>query len=425
MVPRRMARLVAVSFAFVTTVAAQQVLEGAEPNSTIATATALTCGAEALGNLASAGDVDWYALTLTGVTDLRLETGPGAAPQIGDTMLTVLDSFGAPLLFNDNGVGCGNWSRLYRNGLAAGTYFVAVERGPAGAAAGSYTLDVRCAAPGVLAVPGLVAEGPESNDPRLGGTATTITLPARCNGVISSTGATGDWDFYRFTLTNETFVRVRVDGTATHPQQPAMDDPILYLHDAATPPNLLAGPFYASNFGVWDTAIDVRLAPGTYQVGIRGWVGSVAGRYYLDVRSYGGAAAAVASGGCGGRGLTVGISNSGPGAPSVIERPVLGTTYSLLGQGLGASGVSLHLVGFVPLAIDLTGLGAPGCTLAVDYVSMTPQIADALGNARWPVAIPESPALVGIVAISQAAVLDYSNPLGLTFSNAVTSTLGD
>ena len=403
---------------------AQRVQEAAEPNQTVATATPLALGREAFGTLATTGDSDWYRITLTASSDLRIETAPGYGAELGDTFVSLLDGNGFAFRSNDDGVGCARYSRLYVNGLAAGTYYIAVDAGAFAVANGTYALDVRAAAPGSAAVPPIAAEGAENNDPRTGGVATAIALPARCNGQIPVTGPNGDWDFYRFTLATESFVQVRVDATPTHPAPPVMDDPILYLFDGATPPNLLAGPFYASSFAVWDTAIDVPLVPGTYQVAIRGWVGSIAGRYYLDIRNSDAARVTVAAGGCGGRTLDVARTTLGPGAPLRLERPEIGSTWCLRGSNLGAGGFAFHVVGFAATFVDLTAFGAPGCVLEVDYVDTPLQLADGAGNTVFAVAIPEAPALQGIALVSQIAVFDLSNALGVTFSNRVSGILG-
>jgi hypothetical protein len=309
--------------------------------------------------------------------------------------------------------------------LSAGTYYVAVEAGAnAAPGGGSYVLDVRCAAPAAFVAPPLFAEGPENNDPRSGGTSTLVSLPARCNGQIPTVGATGDWDFYRFLLLGESFVQARVAATASHPQTPRLDDPVLYLFDASTPPNLLAGPFYASDFAVWDTAIDVRLPPGGYQIAIRGFAGSVGGRYYLDLHRTDAARVTVHPGGCGGRSAGLTVATTGPGAPTTVERPVLGTTYSVVGSNLGSGGFGFHLVGFASTALDLTAAGAPGCTYEVLHLDAILRLADGAGFARYAVAIPETLTLLGTTLQSQIAVLDFSNPLGLTFSNRVSAVVG-
>ena len=421
---RRFMRALVVIVLVQALVLAQQVPEAIEPNAALATATILPLGREGLGVLSTTVDSDWFRVTLASATDLRVETGPGYGVQVGDTVVTLLDGTGSPLRSNDDGVGCGYYSCLYANALPAGTYYLAVEAGAAAIAGGAYTLDVRGAVPVTLTAPPIVAEGAENNDPRSGGTATTVTLPARCNGLIPTTGPAGDWDFYRVLLLTESFVQVRVSATASHPSPPVMDDPILYLYDGNTPPNLLAGPFYASNFGVWDTAIDVRLLPGTYQFAIRGWVGSIAGRYYLDLHRSDAARITVHAGGCGGRQLDVATTNSGPGAPLRTERAVLGTTYALRGSNLGSGGFAFHAVGFAATFLDLTPFGAPGCVLEVSFVDTPLQLADGAGNTTFVVPVPEVLSLLGATLESQIAVFDLSNALGITLSNRATAVLG-
>lgn len=405
-------------------VRAQRVAEAAEPNQTAATATALAIGREAFGSLAAAGDADWYAISVPAGVRLRAETGPGLGAQARDTVLTLLDASGSPLRSNDDGVASGWYSRLYTPVLPAGQYFLVVEAGANTQVGGSYTLDVRGVAV-AAAVPPLASEGPESNDPRLGGVATGVTLPARCSGAAPSTGLAGDWDFYRFVLATESFVEARVDGTASHPTSPRLDDPVLYLFDNSAPPNLLAGPFQSSSYGVYDAVLEARLPAGSYQIAIRGWNGSNGGSYYLDVTRRDAARVTVFPGGCGGRLLDVATTDAGPAAPLRLERPVVGTTLSLLGANLGANAFTFHVVGFAPTFIDLGMLGAPGCALEVTYVDTPLYLADAAGRVVYPLALPEAANLLGLTIESQAAVFDLSNALGVTLSNRVAAVVGN
>ncbi|MBZ0152539.1 MAG: hypothetical protein K8J09_13515 [Planctomycetes bacterium] len=402
-----------------------QVAEGPEPNDSVATATTLGCGAQALGVLANANDADWYRLVLTAPAVLRCETGPGAGGEIGDTTLVLLDAGGAPLAANDDGVGVGYYSRLTTKTLAAGTWFVAVHAGPQALASGSYSFDVRCTASTLVAPTTIVNEGVEPNDPRLGGTATTVLPTVRCNGILSSTGGGGDYDFYRVILFGETFLQARVSATATHPTTPRADDPVLYLFDGSSPPQLLAGPFRGTTYGLDDAAFDLRLPGGIYHVAVRGYEGSIAGRYYLDLHQSLGASATTHAGGCGGRTLGLRATAVGPGAPMGLERPVLGTTYELFGSGLGAFGITLHVVGFQATNVDLTPFGAVGCTLEVVWVDLPGQLADALGQTTFVVTLPDSVSLLGATLESQLAVLDGSNPLGVTLSNRVSAVAGN
>lgn len=403
---------------------AQQTPESAEPNSSTVTATLLPCGREGVGSIGGSTDVDWWSIAVAGTTELLVETSPGAGAQIGDTIVTLLDATGAPLLMNDNGIACGYYSRLRVPGLAAGNYFIAVERGALGAIAGSYALDVRCAVPATIGAPPVVAEGLENNDPRSGGTATAVTLDARCNGSLSSTGPGGDWDFWRFTLTEPGFVRAGVAATASHPNPPVADDLELYLFDGAAPPALLRSSATGSNFGVFDAEIAAWLPAGTYHVAVRGWVGSTTGHYYLDLRRVVGARAITNAGGCNGRQLAVPPTNVGPGAPVGIERPAIGRTYTLQGSGLGANSIGIHLFGITPAALDLASFGAPGCTLSVVWIDLIAFFTDAAGTAPVTLVLAEDPSLLGVPLETQVLVFDASNALGMTLSNSVSAVIG-
>lgn len=404
-------------------VAAQRIAEVAEPNQTAVSATPLPLGREAFGALASATDSDWYAITVPAGVRLRAETAPGLGAQARDTVLTLLDATGSPLRSSDDTFGAGWYARLYTPPLPAGQYFLAVEAGANAVAGGTYTLDVRGAVVAV-ASSAVVGEGPENNDPRLGGAATGVALPVRCNGTVPSTGLAGDWDFYRFTLAAESFLEARVDGTASHPSSQRLDDPVLYLYDNSTPPNMLAGPFQSTSFGVYDATLEARLPAGTYQIAIRGWNGSLGGAYYLDLVRRDAGRVTVFAGGCGGRALGVASTDAGPSAPVRLERPVIGTTWSLLGSNLGANGFTFHVIGFSATSIDLGMLGAPGCTLEVNYVDTPLQLADAAGRAVYALVLPESASLLGLTLESQAAVFDLSNALGVTLSNRVSAAIG-
>jgi hypothetical protein len=412
------------SIVFAASAAAQQVPEGTEPNSTVGTATSLPCGAEGTGTLGSTVDVDWWSFTLVTPTELFAETLPGMGTQIGDTILTLLDAGGAPLRTNDNGIGAGYYSRLHAPELAAGTYLLAVERGAQAALAGSYLLDLRCGPlPGSTGAT-LVAEGAENNDPRTGGTPTTVPVDSRCTGTLASTGPAGDWDFYRFTLLQPNVLRVRVDATAGHPSTPRTDDPVLYLYSDGAPPVLLASAFASADYGVWDAELVVRLAAGVYQVAVRGWQDSIAGSYYLDLRRVLAANATTNAGGCAGRTLDLLRTNIGPGAPLGLERPAIGRTYSLLGSGLGSNNPVAHAVGITQVSVDLTSFGAPGCFLDVDFIALLPLLADAAGMAAVTLPLGEDPSLLGVLLVDQLGVLDFSNTLGITTSNSVTAVMG-
>lgn len=402
----------------------QRLLEAPEPNDTPAQATVLPCGGEAEGTLASPADIDCYRLTLAAAAELWAGTGPGAAPEIGDTVVTLLDASGAPLRAAAGGVGTGDHAVLFAAALPAGTYYLQVARGAGGALAGSYVLDVRCRAVLASTVLPPVLEGAENNDPRSGGTPTPVVMPARCYGALASSGPLGDWDFYQVLLGVDGVLRARVDATSTLPSG-AADDLALYLFDGQTPPVQLLGPVIAGDPGAHDQQLVARLAAGTYRVAVRALQGSAAGSYRLDLSASAAARVTTWPGGCAGRTLDVAKTALGPGAPLRLERPATGSTWSLRGEHLGSAGFAFHVVGFTATALDLTPLGASGCTLEVAYVDTVFQFADATGRALWWLRIPDSSNLLGASLENQVAVLDLSNPLGVTLSNRVSAVLGD
>jgi hypothetical protein len=220
-------------------------------------------------------------------------------------------------------------------------------------------------------------------------------------------------------------VRAHTAATATHPTSPKADDLVLYLFDNGAPPVMLASSFTGTDYAAWDAEIGVWLPPGTYQIAVRGWRGSLAGSYYLDVRRTIGARATTNAGGCNGRSLAVPPTNVGPGAPLGLERPVLGRTYALQGSGLGASSIGIHLFGVVPASLDLTAFGAPGCTLSLSWIDLLAFVTDGAGNAAVVLTLTEDPSLLGVPLETQVAMLDGSNALGMTFSNSVSAVMGN
>lgn len=415
---------IAVNTAGLSSLIAQRISEAPEPNSTIGTAALLSSGQEALGNLSSMLDEDWFRIVLFTPTDLRVQTGPTWSGEIRDTVITLLDASGGPLRANDDGVDAGHYSNLYAKELTPGTYFIAITAGENAAASGGYLLDMRAelaTSPSSLLA---ASEGPENNDPRTGGTATNIFAPIRCNGDLATTGHDGDWDFWRILSFGDQMLRIRVAGTASHPNAPA-DDVAVYLFDGATIPNRVAGPFFASDRAEWDQAIDIRVTGGFHHLAVRGVEGSNAGSYYVDVATRSVSTATVFAGGCGGRILGLPETSFGAGSPLSIESAFLGTSYSVEGANLGSNGFAFHVVGLASTFVDLTPFGAIGCALEVSYVDTAFQFADLSGRATWTIAVPDDVSLIGASLHSQAAVLDLSNPLGITISNRVATMIGN
>lgn len=92
--------------------------------------------------------------------------------------------------------------------------------------------------------------------------------------------------------------------------------------------------------------------------------------------------------------------------------------------GLVATGFSDQFAGPVPLPLDLSGLGMPGCQLLAD-----PQVVQlVIGQnqiAVWPWALPANVAYLGLRFYQQGFALDAAaNPTGLTASNGVAGRIG-
>ena len=416
-------RLLCTSTLLASLLAAQRVTEGPEPNASAVTATGVACGNEAVGALSTTSDEDWFRLVLSTVSDLVLVTSPGSGVGCRDTVVTLLDGSGGPLRQSDAAVQSGWYSELSARALPPGLYYVAVAAG-ANAVPGSYQLDISCLPRAAGSTPGAgAAEAPEPNDPRAGGSPTIVSAPVRGVGNLTAAGVDGDWDFWRVLVPSESLLTVALSATANFGSS-AADDPVVYLFDAATPPNALAGPFYCSEPGVWDVTVDARLGAGTYQVAVRGAKGSQAGGYFLDLRLETLATGSVSPGGCGGRSLSLATTQFGPGAPLVREQPRLGSSYSVTGSGLGSLGYCFHLIGLQGQYVDLTPLGAPGCALEVVPADVLFRLATTVGEASWTIHVPGRSSLLGTQLWSQVAVLDLSNPLGLTMSNRVQGVVG-
>lgn len=405
-------------------VCGQRISEGVEPNESVATATPIACGQEAVGELGSATDEDWYSFVLTAAADLSVSTGPGPGQTVRDTVVTLLDGTGGPLRQNDDGVRSGWYSELFVPQLQPGTYFVAVAAGQnAQTGSGhSYQLDLTCRSVAAPPSPATLSEGPENNDPRTGGTATNGVVPVRCSGSLQTTGVGGDWDFWRLLVIGDSLVRIDFAPTGAVASG-AAEDPVVLVYDAATPPNLVAGPFYASARDTWDQVLEFRLKGGLHQFAVRGMEGSQAGAYQFDVTATAAAAGLVFPGGCGGRTLSLSTTDYGPYTPLVREYPRFGSSYTVLGSGLAP--FSFHMLGLQGQFVSLTPLGAIGCAVEVVPLETVFQLADPLGNAAWTTPIPDVPAFLGTQLHSQVVVWDQSNAFGFTTSNRVVGFVGN
>jgi len=430
----------------VQTLAAQGTLEAVEPNNTTATATPLATGAQAYGDL-TAGDEDWYKITLTSTSDLKVFAGPGFAGQCDDTRVRIYAADGTTILIDvddGNTAGQGYYSTFTVGGYAAGDYYVSV-RGYSATTAGSYTLDVVAAAPGTYAavLPPLtpVNEAAENNDPRPAfgsGTATTSAVFTRNLGNTIAGGTSGtseltvgkDYDFYELVVTTTGVHTFDTRATTTAPT-PIVDDTVIRLLDSS----FTSLGFNDDTGGTYSLLSFNITTPGTYYLCVSGYYGTSAGNYYLDIAGptaplpTGPSTVTIQAGGCAGSAGTPALGTratiSFPAARP--ERAVLGSTFYLDGTNLPASAPLFRVIGFGALAVpfDLTGLGAPGCQVEVDPLSAVLSFSDAGGAHFWEFALPGGLVFVGLTLEQQLVVFDPpANGLGVTVSNRVSSVCG-
>jgi hypothetical protein len=438
-----------------TSLLAQGTSEAAEPNNTTATAAVLAAGAQGFGDIDSSGtDEDWFKVTLAAAGDLKVWAGPGFAGQIGDTRIRVLAADGVTQLVDvddGNTTTHGFYTTFVQTGLAAGDYYVAV-RGYDNTTFGSYTLDVAYAAPGVYSpvTPPLtpMVEGAENNDPRVAfgsGTATATVafsenagftdVPAPTAGSGTGDATVGkDYDFYAVVLgTGSHVFRTTRSALAT---APVINDTVLRLYDGALTSIAVNDDFS----GAFSQITYNVTTPGTYYLCVSGYYGGTSttpstGNYLLDILAptpalpVGVATTTIQTGGCAGSAGTPALGNrlSSTGTNVRTERAIQGTASYLDGTSLPAFAPILRVIGLLPLAVpfDLTGLGAPGCQVEVDPLSVDLAFADATGSYFWGFDVPGGIAFIGLPVEQQLAVLDVpANALGLTVSNRVSSVVG-
>ncbi|MAE75431.1 MAG: hypothetical protein CMJ85_01020 [Planctomycetes bacterium] len=114
-------------------------------------------------------------------------------------------------------------------------------------------------------------------------------------------------------------------------------------------------------------------------------------------------------------------------------QPVINTSFDVtLTSAQSTPGVALLIMGFsktkwgpIPLPLDLTPIGAPGCGLLVSYDAAFGVVVNASHEARFSYFIPNVPALYGFSWHNQYMVFDpTANTLGVVFTNGGTAKIG-
>jgi len=211
-----------------------------EPNDTRATANPVSLDQPRKGSLRPNGGVDFWEFTL-----LRNGTVTGELDCTGDSILELQSSTGT-VLASDDDSGPRRCSRVATY-LFAGTYYFAVRPR---AGTGEYPFDYS------LLVSQDVDFGPFDNREPNNSIATAYPIP--CYDQFTSViGVTGDVDYYRFSLTEQSIVTILCQANIDSEMwlRDALGSQIAYNDDLA--------------FGVFDSAIQQTLAAGTYHIEIR------------------------------------------------------------------------------------------------------------------------------------------------------------
>ncbi|AOL94083.1 M10 family metallopeptidase C-terminal domain-containing protein [Porphyrobacter sp. LM 6] len=228
------------------------------PGNTFTTAS-LTPGGAVNGTIETGTDSDWYRITLVaGQTYIFTVYLPPNAGGLRDSILTLRDSVGTPLVTNDDATEDSSvlYSEIRYTANTTGTFFLDVTS--FGGATGNFTIH---------------SSRPVIDTPR-GDTSTTATITvggAATNGVLEETG---DRDWYRVTLeagrTYEFVTSAPASGDF---------DTTLTLRNSSG--NVLA--FNDDSSGTFSRIRFTPTTSGTYFIDVGAWIDQSTGNYRLSV----------------------------------------------------------------------------------------------------------------------------------------------
>jgi Ca2+-binding RTX toxin-like protein len=218
----------------------------------------VTVGEARTDRLDTAGDEDWFRLSLAAGQTVTIElTGIGVDPLV-DPHLWLYDASGTLVAYDDDG-GPGLGSLIEFTAPSDGTWFVAAD-----SYGGQYAGDYRLAIAPVLPASDTIPDDPT--------TAETITVGGTR---ASRLDYFGDSDWFRLSLSAGQAVQLSVAGSGADP----LYDPILRVYDAA---GLLlhdfddgSGPASSHRFVAQDG--------GTYHVEVASYADGFVGDYQLSV----------------------------------------------------------------------------------------------------------------------------------------------
>jgi len=119
------------------------------------------------------------------------------------------------------------------------------------------------------------------------------------------------------------------------------------------------------------------------------------------------------------------------GAPELTEGgwpkygPNINRPFDLLLRGARPNSLALLATGFQRVGVDLTPHGAAGCTLLVSPIMVTAGRTNAGGTLLVRSGVPNMPSLLRVTFLTQFAVRDTTNALGLTFTNGLAGQIGN
>ena len=221
--------------------------------STSTTAT-LSLGGYIAGTIDTAGDHDWYRVTLTAGQTYTFSTI--LASTLSDSVMALRDASGNLLLDNDDVIANGNqlFSEITYTATSSGTYFIDVSG--YGDATGEFFLTA--SKPGSDSIAASTA------------TTGTISIGGSVNGTIETAG---DHDWLRVTLTaGQSYVfstEAIVGGNV---------DTVLYVRDASG--NALA--FNDDSSGTYSKIRFTATTSGTYYIDVGVWGNEQAGSYRVN-----------------------------------------------------------------------------------------------------------------------------------------------
>jgi len=396
------------------------------------------------------GDVDFYQITIPTTTGLWFMVTDGEVPALRRSRLEFYTSAGALIgtTLGTNNANSGSFTGRVSTirTWPAGTYYVAVKKdsGVTTPSTGNYRLECRYM---------VMNSGSDITETEPNNTVANLAniktlLPGQRGVGLMSTGSssTAERDLWRFQLAEPSTVQFQTTSGLT---TPVLADTTIRLMNSdgsyggiqALSGNTLAPT--GSSHG--RSTVRFNLTPGTYFLEVFGGTTTVSGNYTLEVgvmpSIYVDASYAL---------VTVNATCLGTNTlrPTIAiedffttrERPVLGAYFRrtvkdmpanapyFFVQGFTTSAIATGNGGTTPLPLDLTSLGAVGCSLNVDIQNLRLGVANALGRSEQGEVLTTNPVFRGLPVYEQAVVLDPTAPgntLGVTFSNYARQILGD